>query len=139
LHDENAAVVFETLTAYGRKHMLMQRYLPEIAKGDKRILLIDGEPVPHALARMAPAGELRANLAVGGKGYAQPLSPRDREIAAIVGPVLRKMGLVFVGLDVIGDFLTEINVSSPTCIREIDAQTGSCIAANLFDCIEKKL
>lgn len=133
--DQNAAVVFEMLTDYGKKIMLMQRYIPEIEQGDKRILMIDGEPVPHALARLAPVGELRANLAAGGKGRAQPLSVRDREIAAVVGPVLREMGLLFVGLDVIGDWLTEINVTSPTCVREIDEQMGSTLAAVFLDAL----
>jgi len=137
--DENASVVLEVLTAYGTKLMQMQQYIPEILQGDKRILLVDGEPISHVLARIPPKGELRGNLAAGGRGVAQPLSVRDREIAAIVGPVLREMGLMFVGLDVIGDWLTEINVTSPTCIRQIDEQTGSVIASVLLNCIEKRL
>lgn len=134
--DENASVVFEVLTANGTGWMQAQRYIPDIAQGDKRILMIDGEPHPHALARIPKPGELRGNLAAGGRGVAQPLTERDRWIAGVVGPRLREMGLLFVGLDVIGDWLTEINVTSPTCIREIDEQTGSCIAAILLDRVE---
>ena len=137
--DENASVVFEMLTANETRWMLAQCYLPDIAKGDKRILMIDGEPVPYALARIPRAGELRGNLAAGGRGIAQPLTERDRWIASVVGPVLREKGLMFVGLDVIGDWLTEINVTSPTCIRELDQQTGSVIASQLLDRIEALL
>ncbi len=137
--DENASVVFETLTANGNKMAMAQRYIPEIKQGDKRILMINGEPVPYALARIPAAGELRGNLAAGGQGVAQPLTERDRWICKQVGPVLREKGLYFVGLDVIGDYLTEINVTSPTCIRELDDQTGSVISAQLFDEIEQSL
>jgi glutathione synthase len=137
--DENASVVFETLTQYGSKMTMAQRYIPEIKQGDKRILMIDGEPVPHALARVPLSGELRGNLAAGGKGVAQPLSERDRWICQQVGPVLREKGLYFVGLDVIGDYLTEINVTSPTCIRELDEQTGSTICVQFFDSIQRVL
>ncbi len=137
--DENASVVFEMLTVNQTRMMMAQRYLPEIAAGDKRILMVDGEPVAHVLARIPAEGELRGNLAAGGRGVAQLLSERDRWIANEVGPVLRAKGIYFAGLDVIGDWLTEINVTSPTCIREIDAQTGSNISAQFFDCIEKKL
>ncbi len=115
---------------------MAQRYLPEIAQGDKRILLIDGEPVPHCLARLAADGETRANLAAGGRGVVQPLSERDYWLAAQVGPKLKEMGLRFVGLDVIGDFITEINVTSPTCVREIDAATNMCIADQLLASLE---
>ncbi|MGH8443370.1 MAG: glutathione synthase, partial [Nevskiaceae bacterium] len=122
--DPNATVVYETLTRQGTSYCMAQRYLPEIAQGDKRILLIGGKPVPHALARIAKAGETRANLAAGGRGVAQPLSRRDQEIAGALGPVLAARGLLLVGLDVIGDCLTEVNVTSPTCFREIQDQTG---------------
>ncbi len=137
--DENASVIFETLTEHGTKTVMAQRYIPEIKQGDKRILLINGEPVPFALARIPLIGELRGNLAAGGQGVAQPLSDRDRFICQEVGPLLREKGLYFVGLDVIGDYLTEINVTSPTCIRELDEQTGSTICIQLFDFIEEKL
>lgn len=133
--DENASVVFETLSGHGRRYMMAQRYLPAIAAGDRRILMIAGEPFPQVLARFPAKGELRGNLAAGGKGIAQPLSARERWIAGEVGPMLREKGLFFVGLDVIGDWLIEINVTSPTCIREIDAQTDSNIAAVLLDAI----
>ncbi|HSW69217.1 MAG TPA: glutathione synthase [Gammaproteobacteria bacterium] len=137
--DENASVTFETLTKNGAKMAMVQRYIPEIKQGDKRILLINGEPLPHVLARMPAEGELRGNLAAGGKGIAQPLSEHDRWICQQVGPVLREKGLFFTGLDVIGDYLTEINVTSPTCIREIDGQTGSTICVKFFDVLEKFL
>ena len=118
---------------------MAQRYIPEISEGDKRILLVDGEPVPYALARIAAPGETRANLATGGKGVGVPLSERDRWICQQVGPHLRDMGLLFVGIDVIGDYLTEINVTSPTCIRELDALYGLNISALLMDKIEARL
>lgn len=137
--DENASVVFEILTAHQTKMMMAQRYIPEIKLGDKRILLIHGEPVAHALARIPMEGELRGNLAAGGLGVARALSARDRWIAEQVGPMLREKGIYFAGLDVIGDYLTEINITSPTCIREIDAQTGSNIAALFLDQIEKMM
>ena len=133
--DPNINVILETLTAYNKRLSMAQRFIPEIVDGDKRILLIDGEPVPYALARIPAAGETRANLAVGGRGVGIPLSDRDRWICEQVGPKLRDMGLVFVGLDVIGDFLTEINVTSPTCIRELDAQFGLDIAGQLMTAI----
>jgi glutathione synthase len=136
--DVNASVVFETLTAGGR-YCMAQRYLPEIEDGDKRILMIDGEPVPHCLARIPRDGELRGNLAAGGRGETRPLTERDRWIAAQVGPKLREMGLLFAGLDVIGDFLTEINVTSPTCAREITRDTGIDIAAQAIAAIERKV
>jgi glutathione synthase len=137
--DPNVSVVIEVMTNRGRTPAMAQRYLPEIVHGDKRILMIDGEPVPYALARIPAVGETRANLAAGGRGVGQPLSERERWICAQVGPELRRRGLMFVGLDVIGDWLTEINVTSPTCIRELDAQFGLDIAGQLMDCIEARL
>lgn len=137
--DPNLNVILETLTGRGRRFAIAQKYLPEIAAGDKRILLIDGEPVPHALARLPAPGETRANLAAGGTGKGVDLKERDRWICAQVGPKLRELGLLFVGLDVIGDYLTEINVTSPTCIRELDAIYGSDIAGDLLDSIARKL
>ncbi len=137
--DPNVNVIFETLTADGNRFAMVQNYIPEISEGDKRILLIDGKPIPYALARIPPPGETRGNLAVGGRGVGVPLSRRDRWIADQVGPEMRKKGLVFAGLDVIGDYLTEINVTSPTCIRELDRQFDLNISAVLLDCIEEKL
>lgn len=136
--DPNLSVILETLTAHGTQQIIAQRYLPGIKDGDKRILMIDGEPVDYCLARIPAQGETRGNLAAGGRGVAQPLSARDREIAATVGPELRKRGLLFVGLDVIGEHLTEINVTSPTCIREIDAAYDTRIAERLMDVIAQK-
>jgi glutathione synthase len=118
---------------------MAQRYIPEITQGDKRILLIDGTPVPFALARIPAAGETRGNLAAGGRGEAQPLTERDYWICEQVAPTLRAKGLLFVGIDVIGDYLTEINVTSPTCIRELDKQCDLNIAGQLMDCINEKL
>jgi len=134
--DHNIGVVIETLTHYGRRTVMAQRYIPEIVKGDKRILIIDGEPVPYALARIPRKGETRGNLAAGGTGVAQPLSERDREIAVTIGPALKMQGLMLVGLDVIGDYLTEVNVTSPTCMREIADQTGFSAAAMMIDALE---
>ncbi len=131
--DPNLGVILETLTANGKRYCLAQRFIPEIAAGDKRILMIAGEPVPYALARIPQAGETRGNLAAGGRGEGRPLSARDYEIAARVGPELRRRGIWFAGMDVIGDYLTEINVTSPTCIRELDAQFGLDIAGDLLD------
>jgi len=136
--DANASVIYETLTA-GNKYCMAQRYLPEIRDGDKRILLIDGEPVSHGLARIPQHGETRGNLAAGGRGETRPLTERDRWIAAQVGPKLREMGLLFVGLDVIGDYLTEINVTSPTCAREITRDAGIDIAGMAIAAIERKV
>ncbi|ALZ83286.1 glutathione synthetase [Pseudomonas oryzihabitans] len=136
--DPNLSVILETLTAHGTQQIIAQRYLPGIKDGDKRILMIDGEPVDYCLARIPAQGETRGNLAAGGRGVAQPLSARDREIATTVGPELRKRGLLFVGLDVIGEHLTEINVTSPTCIREIDAAYDTRIAERLMDVIAQK-
>lgn len=137
--DPNLNVILEVLTQHGRSTIMAQRYIPAIVDGDKRILMIDGEPVPYCLARVPMAGESRGNLAAGGSGRPQPLSERDRWIAAQVGPALRARGLLFVGLDVIGDYLTEINVTSPTCAREIDAAFDTDIAGKLMDCIAAKL
>ncbi|MFC5577302.1 glutathione synthase [Lysobacter niabensis] len=137
--DPNVNVILETLTEGGRHLAMAQRYIQEITEGDKRILLIDGEPVDYCLARIPQGDEFRGNLAVGGKGRGQPLSERDRWIAAQVGPEMKRRGMVFVGLDVIGDYLTEVNVTSPTCIRELDAQFGLNIAGMLFDAIERRL
>lgn len=131
--DPNISVIIETLTDHGRQQIMAQRYLPEIVDGDKRILMIDGEPVPYCLARIPQQGETRGNLAAGGRGEARPLTERDRWIAAQVGPELRRRGLWFVGLDVIGDYLTEINVTSPTCIREIDAAYQTDIGGRLME------
>jgi glutathione synthase len=135
----NLGAILETLTADGSRYVMAQRYLPEIRDGDKRILLVDGEPVPYALARVPKAGETRGNLAAGGSGRPQPLTPRDRWIAAEVGPALKAMGLVLAGLDVIGDYLTEINVTSPTCAREIDAAYGTDIGGRVIEAIERRL
>lgn len=137
--DPNVSVVIETLTLHGQRLIMAQRFIPEITQGDKRILLIDGEPVPYALARIPAKGETRGNLAAGGKGVGVALSERDRWICAEVGPLLKQKGLMFVGLDVIGDYLTEINVTSPTCARELNALYSLDIGAMLLDCIEAKL
>ncbi|HEY9541103.1 MAG TPA: glutathione synthase [Luteimonas sp.] len=134
--ESNVNVILETLTDGGRNLAMAQRYLPEIVDGDKRILLIDGKPVDYCLARIPQGDEFRGNLAAGGRGEGRPLSERDRWIAAQVGPRMRERGMRFVGLDVIGDWLTEVNVTSPTCIRELDAQFGLNIAGMLFDAIE---
>lgn len=136
--DPNLNVILETLTDSGRHLALAQRFLPEIKDGDKRILLVDGEPVPYCLARIPQGDEFRGNLAAGGRGEGRPLSDRDRWIAAQVGPELKRRGMLFVGLDVIGDWLTEVNVTSPTCVRELDAQFGLNIAGQLFDAIESR-
>ena len=137
--DPNLNVIFETLTREGAELALVQQFIPEIKQGDKRILLIDGEPIPYALARIPQGDEFRGNLARGGVGVAQPLTERDRWIAAQVGPELRRRGLYFVGIDVIGEYLTEVNVTSPTCIRELDRAFGINIAGTLFDALEKRL
>jgi glutathione synthase len=137
--DPNLSVVIETLTGHGTAYAMAQRFIPEIAAGDKRILLVDGQPVPYALARIPAPGETRGNLAAGATGQGVALTERDRWICAEVGPWLRERGLLFVGLDVIGDYLTEINVTSPTCIRELDAQYGLDIAGQLLDCIAARL
>jgi glutathione synthase len=133
--DLNTSVIIETLTQFNRRAIMAQRFIPEISQGDKRILLVNGEPIPYALARIPAAGELRGNLAAGGKGMGIPLSKRDYWICEQVGQTLREKGLMFVGLDVIGDYLTEINVTSPTCARELDAQYGLNISGQLLDCV----
>ena len=137
--DPNLSVVIETLTNQGQEQIMGQVYLPEIVDGDKRILLIDGEPVPWALARIPSAGETRGNLAAGGRGEGRELTTRDRWIAEQVGPELKARGLTFVGIDVIGDYLTEINVTCPTCIRELDSQFSADIAGDLIDCIMEQI
>ncbi len=137
--DPNLSVILETLTQHGKQQIMAQAYLPAIVDGDKRILMIDGEPVPYCLARIPASGETRGNLAAGGRGEARPLTERDRWIAAQIGPTLREKGLLFVGLDVIGDSLTEINVTSPTCIREIDAAFNTDIGGQLMDAIARQL
>lgn len=139
LADPNISVILETMTRRGRCFVMAQRYLPEIKHGDKRILLVNGEPVPYALARIPAPGETRGNLAAGGSAEGRPLSQRDRWIAQRVGPTLKAKGLVFVGLDVIGDYLTEINVTSPTCVQELDKQFGLDISAQLMDHIARQL
>jgi len=135
----NIGVIIETLTNHGTTYAMAQRYLPAIKDGDKRILMVDGEPIDYCLARIPTKGETRGNLAAGGRGVAQALSDDDRNIAATVGPELRKRNILFAGLDVIGDRLTEINVTSPTCIKEINAQFGTNIALDLLQAIEQKL
>ena len=131
--DPNVSVILETLTQSGSQTIMAQEYLPAIQEGDKRILMINGEAVPWCLARVPLAGESRGNLAAGGSGIVQPLTERDQWIANQIGPTLRERGLYFVGLDVIGDYLTEINVTSPTCLREIEAETDLDIAGQLLD------
>ena len=134
--DPNLGVVIETLTQFGTRTAMAQRYLPEIREGDKRVLVIDGQPAPYALARIPREGESRGNLAAGGRGVAQPLSARDREIAETLGPDLKAHGLLIVGLDIIGSHLTEVNVTSPTCMREILDQTGFSVPAMVLDALE---
>jgi glutathione synthase len=135
----NLGVVIETLTEHGRRHVMAQRYLSEVAAGDKRILVIDGEPVSHTLARLPAPGETRANLAAGGTGRVQPLTERDRWIVGRLRDELRRRGLLFVGLDVIGDYLTEINVTSPTCAREIQTALGLDIGGQFMDAVERSM
>ena len=137
--DPNRNVIVETMVQGGARSIMAQRYLPAIKDGDKRVLLIGGKPVPHALARIAKPGETRANLAAGGRGVAQPLSAQDRKIAEALGPVLAARGLLLVGLDVIGDYLTEVNVTSPTCFREIQDQTGFDVSGAFLDSLEKEI
>ncbi|MCU7923303.1 MAG: glutathione synthase [Candidatus Thiodiazotropha sp. (ex Dulcina madagascariensis)] len=138
-NDPNLGVIIETLTRHGKRFTMAQRFIPEITQGDKRILMIDGEPIPYALARIPAEGETRGNLAAGGRGEGVPLSERDIWIAGQVGAELKARGILFAGLDVIGDYLTEINVTSPTCIRELDRQFGLDIAGELMDAIAAKL
>ena len=135
--DPNCMVILETMTNYGSRFVMVQKFIPEISAGDKRILLIDGQPIPYALARIPAEGEVRGNLARGGNGKGVELSQRDLWICEQVGPRLREMGLLFVGLDVIGDYLTEINVTSPTCIRELDSLYNIDIGSQLMDVLEK--
>jgi len=135
--DPNRNVIIETLTQLGERMIMAQRYIPEIRDGDKRILLIGGKPVPHCLARIPREGESRGNLAAGGTGVARPLTERDKEIAGALGPDLMSRGLLLVGLDVIGDYLTEVNVTSPTCFQEITQQTGFNVAGMFVDALEK--
>ena len=137
--DDNITEVLDYLTHQGNSPTMAQEFLPEIAQGDKRILLINGKPIDYALARMPAAGSFKGNLAAGATGIGQPLSARDRYLCEQIAPMLREKGLMFVGLDVIGDYITEINVTSPTCIRELDTQFNLNIAANLFDAIEQQL
>ena len=137
--DPNVSVIIETLTGHGRTPIMAQRFIPEIVKGDKRILLVDGDPVPYALARVPARGETRGNLAAGGSGVPQPLSDRDRWICSQVRESVREKGLLFVGLDVIGDYLTEINVTSPTCVRELNKAYNLDIAGDLMRSIESRL
>ncbi len=137
--DLNVSVIFETMTQHEQKYVMAQQFIPEITQGDKRILLIDGQPIPYALARIPQLGELRGNLAAGGRGEGVALTERDRWICEQVGATLREKGLLFVGLDVIGDYLTEINVTSPTCIRELDQLFNLNIAAEFMDVIAEKL
>jgi glutathione synthase len=138
--DKNTSVVFETLTGYGQRYAMIQRYLPEIVStGDSRVILVDGEAVTHALARMPAAHDNRGNLAAGAKGVVQPLNARDRELAARIGPAMREAGMLFVGLDVIGGMVTEINVTSPTGVQELRRGAGLDVAALLVDAIERRL
>ncbi len=137
--DPNLNVILETLVGSDERFAIAQRFIPAIREGDKRILVVDGEPMPHALARIPQGDEFRGNLAAGGRGVGVPLTDRDRWIVAQVAPDLRQRGLLFVGLDVIGDWLTEINITSPTCVRELDHQYGTNIAGALFDAVERRL
>ncbi|GIU44826.1 glutathione synthase [Shewanella algidipiscicola] len=138
-NDPNLGVIIETLTNHGQQYAMAQAFIPDITSGDKRILVVDGQPVPYSLARIPQKGETRGNLAAGGKGVAQPLSESDWAIANAIGPELKKRGLIFVGLDVIGDKLTEINVTSPTCIKEIQAAYDVDITGMLMDAIEARI
>ena len=135
----NLGAIIETLNQGGQQTVMVQKFLPGIAQGDKRVLLIGGKPVPYCLARIPQGGEVRGNLAAGGKGVAQPISARDREIAEALGPILMARGLMLVGLDIIGDSLTEINVTSPTCFQEITDQMGCDVAALFLDAVEAAL
>lgn len=137
--DANVGVIIETLTAHGEQYAMVQEYLPEIVEGDKRILIVNGEPMPYCLARIPAKGETRGNLAAGGRGEARPLSASDKLIAETIAPELKKRGLFFVGLDVIGNKVTEINVTSPTCIREIEAAYPINISGKLMDAIEEHI
>ncbi|CAM3827519.1 Glutathione synthetase [Vibrio aerogenes CECT 7868] len=138
-NDPNLSVIIETLTNHGQNYCMVQSFVPDISNGDKRILIVDGEPMPYCLARIPPKGETRGNLAAGGTGEARPLSETDLKIAQAVAPVLKEKGLIFVGLDVIGDKLTEINVTSPTCVKEIEAAFDISITGKLMDAIERRI
>ena len=138
-NDPNLGVIIETLTNHGQTYAMIQAFIPEITEGDKRILIVDGEPVPYSLARIPQKGETRGNLAAGGRAQPQPLSESDWNIARSLGPELKKRGLIFVGIDVIGDKLTEINVTSPTCIKEIEAAYDVSVTGMLFDAVETRL
>ncbi len=137
--DPNTGVIIETLTDHGGRFCMAQRFIPEISQGDRRVLLVDGEPVPYVLARIPSADDARGNLAAGARAEPNPINDRERWIAAQVGPELRARGVLFAGLDVIGDYLTEVNITSPTCIREIDRAYGTDIAGDLMTCIEARL
>lgn len=137
--DVNLSVIIETLTEHGSRYTMAQKFIPAISDGDKRILMVDGEPIPYCLARIPATGETRGNLAAGGRGEARPLTESDRRLASVLGPVLRDKGLYFVGIDVIGNKLIEINVTSPTCIREIENAFDINISGQLMDCIEQVL
>lgn len=137
--DANINVIIETLTNHGKQLAMAQKFIPQITEGDKRVLMVNGEAVPYTLARIPAQGETRGNLAAGGRGVAMPITEREAEIAQRVGPELVKRGLYFVGLDIIGGYLTEINVTSPTCIREIDAEFNTNIAGRLWDVLEQQL
>ncbi len=137
--DPNVSVIIETLTNHGQNYCMAQTFVPDITNGDKRILVVDGEPMPYCLARIPAEGETRGNLAAGGRGVAQAISDTDRMIAETVAPILKEKGLIFVGLDVIGDKLTEINVTSPTCIREIEAAFDISITGKLMDAIARRI
>ena len=137
--DPNLGVIIETLTNHGSNYAMIQAFIPDISNGDKRILIVDGEPMPYCLARIPAKGETRGNLAAGGRGEARPLSESDWKIARAIGPKLKEKGLIFVGLDVIGEGVTEINVTSPTCIKEIEAAFDISITGHLFDAIERRL
>lgn len=137
--DPNLGVIIETLTEHGTRYAMIQAFIPDISNGDKRILIVDGEPMPYCLARIPAKGETRGNLAAGGRGEARPLSDMDWKIAKAIGPTLKAKGLIFVGLDVIGDYVTEINVTSPTCIKEIEAAYDVSITGALFDAIERRV
>lgn len=138
-NDPNISVILETMTEHASRYIMAQKYLPAVVDGDKRILMVNGEPVPYCLARIPASGETRGNLAAGGRGEGRALNERDRWIAEQVGPTLREKGLVFVGLDVIGDYLTEVNVTSPTCVQELDKQFDINISAQLMDHIQDQL
>ncbi len=138
-NDPNLSVILETMTEHATRFIMAQQYLPAVKDGDKRILMVNGEPVPYCLARIPASGESRGNLAAGGRGEGRELSARDRWIAEQVGPTLREKGLIFVGLDVIGEYLTEVNVTSPTCVQELDQQFGINISGQLMDHIQQQL